>query len=399
MRRRVLLISNNYANAGVIYKYVRNFADAVKDDVQIVIATHKTKVDVPDGCEMIQSFYIPTHWYEAIRFRCFGTYDSSVPDIMRYTVSPFLKRKLSKYISKNKVDVLHSFSFACSSHLIANKLKEKYGIPWVAHFLDAWIGNPYRNIKEEDRDKDADYERMVAQNADVIVHTNYVIAKQWIDRYGDVVKNKIKVIPLGYSLSVYDDLRHIEQHGHSHDKITITYIGTCAGERNLQTLIKALDILNTESPQTNNMLEVRVLGNKLPIDENLVQKLSLSEVVHFVGRKSGVELNAEYERADIFFVVDAPMKENIFFPSKLLDYFKYQKPVLGISPNIGVTNQLLRESGNYCFDNNDVKGVADYLRTAITDFQSLMNYDRNFYQLFLPESIADEYQKILSSLV
>ena len=88
----------------------------------------------------------------------------------------------------------------------------------------------------------------------------------------------------------------------------------------------------------------------------------------------------------------------MFFPSKLVDYFYYQRPILGISPKIGVTNQFLTESGNYCYTNDDVQGVCDYLTRIVTNIESIMNYDRNFYKQFLPEEISKAYKTILKEL-
>lgn len=398
MKRRLLLISSNYANGGVIHKYVKNFAEAIKDDNHIIIATHSTRIEAPEGCEIITSPYISTRLYEHLRFRLFGTFDTAVPDLMRYTVSPFLYRKLSHYIKTNSVDAIHSFSFACSTHLVAYRLKKEFGIPWIAHFMDAWIGNPYRNIKANDRNQDAEYEKQVALNADIIVHTNRVIADQWIRRYGAVVEKKISVLPLGYSKCDLSEFIKLPPYRFNKETITITYIGTCAGDRNLQTLIKAIALVKEKRTVPVNKLQVRILGNMLPVDEQLVNELSLSEIIRFVGRKTGEDLKCEYENADIFFVVDAPMEENIFFPSKLLDYFKYKKPILGISPQIGVTNQFLKESGNYCFDNSDIEGVAGYLEKVLSNTDFIFQYDKDYYKHFLPDEIACKYREVLRSI-
>ena len=95
-------------------------------------------------------------------------------------------------------------------------------------------------------------------------------------------------------------------------------------------------------------------------------------------------------------MIDSPQKRNVFFPSKLVDYFFYQRPILGVSPKLGVTNEFLTTSGNSCFENNDIEGIAGYLQTAISNFPLLLSFDKNYYQHFLPDSINNKYKQILN---
>jgi hypothetical protein len=397
--KNVLVISSNYAIGGVIHKYVYSFVDSLVGTYNVTIATSKSNVSVPCGCNLLQSMHIPTRWYDVLMYRLFKRTKSYVPDVYHYSVSPFLYKKCEKYLRDNKVDILHSFNNACSTHLIAHKLKQKYNLPWVAHFLDAWVGNPFRNIKDEDSGRDAEYEKIIAENADVIVHTNKVIAQQWVERYGDIVRKKIRIIPLCYSSSnldygvVPDFLVDNEP-----KRVCLTYIGTCAGDRNFQSLIQAVYRLSRRIDDLESMLEVRILGNLLDIDKKKIEDCGLKNVFNYVGRKSGNELMQNYIDADIFLVVDAPLKENIFFPSKLLDYFLYKKPILGISPQVGVTSDLLQSSFNHCYDNSDIIGIEKYLERAVTNYSSLLGFDRNFYKQFLPEEISKAYKTILKEL-
>ena len=174
----------------------------------------------------------------------------------------------------------------------------------------------------------------------------------------------------------------------------MSYIGTCSGDRNFQTLIKAVDLLYTRYPECHDKLEIRLFGNLLGPDKDLIESRKLGNIIKYIGRINHDELPKYYRESDVFIVIDSPQKCNVFFPSKWVDYFYYQRPILGISPQKGVTNELLTASGNYCFENNDIEGIADYLYLIVFDFSSLLCYDKNFYQNFLPDSIKTKYKLI-----
>lgn len=393
--KNILLLSSIYSNGGVIYKYVSFFAQALAEYANVTIATARAKVQAPHGCNLLTAWVIPSKLYLYVLHKILKRECNALPDIYHYTISPFLFHRCDKYMKNNKVDLIHSFSFSCSSHIIAYRLKQKHNTPWVAHFMDAWIGNPFRNVKSKDKLKDETYERIVAENADIIIHTNHVIAGQWVKRYGSMVKDKIRILPLSYSPEVEGPIR--SNKSYKKEKVTITYIGTCAGDRNYQTLIEAIKEVENVIPNLSCKLQVNMLGNLLDIDKNKIIEYGLDDIFVYIGRKSGEELKQYYEEADIFLVIDAPMKENIFFPSKLLDYFIYQKPILGISPKIGVTNQFLMESGNLCFENKDIHGVRDYVIRAVSDFDSLQRINVDYYKKFLSNELIKQYLEFISN--
>lgn len=396
--KHILFISPAFANGGVVCKYDKRYIDSWNSLADFTIATKRVKNKDSLPYDIIESGDFFSHAIQIIQGRYFHGWEPIIPDSNRLTITPFLIRTCRKYLKTHKVDAIHTVGFPCSSHLIGYELKKEFGLPWIAHFYDPWVDNPLRNIPESKKEKDLILESLVANHADAIIHSNNVIKDCWVERYGSLVSDKIHIIPFGYSSEQVNAFKPFTGTLPQSDKVILSYIGTCAGERNFQSLIKAIDLLYVRYPECKDKMEIRLLGNLLECDKDLIESRKLGHIIKYIGRKTQDELSKYYRESDVFIVIDSPQERNVFFPSKLVDYFYYQRPILGISPRIGVTNELLTASGNHCFENNDIEGIANYLHTAISDFTYLLSIDKKYYQNFLPDSINTKYKQILNNI-
>ncbi len=319
-----------------------------------------------------------------------------LPDIQRFTFLPFLKKKLNS-LSLNEFDWIHTVSFSCSSHLAGLYLKSKTNLPWVAQFYDPWVGNCYRKYKTNFfRKLDEKIEYQVAINADLIIHTNEIIKKDWERRYGEIVKNKIFVLPFSYDVKspVMNDAKPKNK-----KKKRILYAGNLYLDRNLEDIIKTLKILKTKVPDLEEKIEFVFIGNVPSSDKISVTANNLNNLFVFLGQKPYKELSEYYNNADLLLVIDAPAKENLFFPSKLIEYFLYQKPILGISPTISATHDLLSESGHTWIENGDISKMVEYFMTLLNNYDAFLKFDHHYYQKFSPEQLGSEYLKLVETFI
>lgn len=319
-----------------------------------------------------------------------------LPDIERFTFLPFLKKKLSS-LPLNKYDWIHTISFPCSSHLAGLYLKSKTNLPWVAQFYDPWVGNCYRKYKTNFfRKLDEKIEYKVAINADIIIHTNEIVKKDWEKRYGDIVKNKIFVLPFSYDENspFINNVKQI-----SKKKISVLYAGNLYLDRNLDDIIKVLKILKTKVPNLEEKIEFKFIGNVSNRDKINITTNNLNNLFVFLGQKPYNELQTFYNEADLLLVIDAPAKENLFFPSKLIEYFLYQKPILGISPKISTTRDLLTESGHTWLENGDINQMVEYFIKLLNDYNALLKFDYEFFERFSPQNLSNEYMKLAKKFI
>lgn len=343
-------------------------------------------------------YKLPFLWIRTFFNKMFGG-TLILPDIYRFLINPFLLRRSKQIIKKEDCNIIHTLSFPSSTHLVGLELKRKYNIPWVAQFYDPWISNPYRKIPSWLQKKDEDLERLVVDNADIILHTNENIRSLWIERYGSQIANKIYVMPFNYSPHDYANLLNCEiNYNENKEKIIISYIGSISAQRNLNDFLHAVIIFVNKYPNLRNKLLFKFVGSVSLDQIELIKEKCLEDLFEFIGVVPYSEVKKYYEDADVFLVIDRPMEKNIFFPSKIMNYFLYKKPILGITPKNGITYRYLQEYNYLCFDNNDIYAISECLFKIASDYKSILNFDTNILDCFAPNSISSRYINLIDKI-
>lgn len=320
------------------------------------------------------------------------------PDIYKYGTLKKAVKTIMENVNMDDVDCIHSVSFPCSSHLIAKRLVEITGKPWIAQFYDPWSDNPYRKFKTKYyRQKDLEQEGDVARCATAIIHTNEIIKKIWADRYGTQVDAKSYVLPMSYEKELYSKSEHIKD-WKKKTPIVISYIGKLFFDRNLSSVISALKLLKERNILLTHRILFRVIGEVPSVNTKMIRDAGLGDVFEIIGYQPQSELEKYYIESDVFLVIDSPQAQNVFFPSKLLDYFIYKRLIIGITPNVGVTHDLLTEACHQVFDNNDILGIASFIEQILSNPDFLIGFDKEFYKKFSPEKLTKSYMDIVEKV-
>lgn len=318
---------------------------------------------------------------------------SLTPDYYRYSWNRRAYRVIKRICENNQYDLIHSFSFPCSSHLLANKVKKQFGIPWVAHFMDPWVGNPVRNIKSQRwKEYDESNEKMVVNNADIILHTNNKIIEDWKSRYQGDVKDKI--FQLSLINSWYPTI--INQRGVS-SAVTITHIGTLYAGRTARPILRALKIVNDRYPNLSSLLQVLFIGGFLEGDIEATQKNGLIDVVKWLGRLPEKECERYYLDTDLFLAIDCSYKYDFFYPSKILKYFSSQHPILGlVSGENTVLAEEMKSSRNTAINLRDTEAIADFIIGVLEKKVDISGFDKDYWKNYTPDSVLERYNELLS---
>lgn len=291
-------------------------------------------------------------------------------------------------------DYIHSVSFPCASHMVALEIKKKTGLPWVMQLYDPWADNPYRPFKTNFfKDIDWRQERECVENADVIIHDNQAIADLWKQRYGAEIAKKIVVLPLTIPLPnvevVYNTCIRDE-------KLTISHIGNFMLNRTSQPFIHAVSNVLDKYPEFREKITINYVGAVTDVEKDLIYSKGLYDIFNLIGNISAEECVAYYQKSDIFLAIDGENKDNLFFPSKILKYLYFQRPILGITPKGSVLDIELRQSGHTSITNNDLHSIENYLVRAIIDYASLYEFDPNYWNNYLPSNVVKKYSEIIN---
>lgn len=318
-----------------------------------------------------------------------------IPDQRRFSWEPFVVNTIKK--GAYHFDYIHSISCPESSHLSALKIKRLTGKPWVAQFNDPWIGNEAKRFKTNYFSKvDANLERKVAENADLIIHSNRIMVEDWLERYGDLVRDKMVIFPFSFNIA---QLPNVDEHHIRGEKLKLSHIGHMYGARSATPILKALYKLKADSPDIYNQIELDFIGSLPDADKAFVEENKLSDCVHFLGKMPPESLAEYYLESDVFLVIDMNVPRSPSYPSKLLMYHYYRRPILSIAPSDSIIEDDMQKSKHHCYTYDDIDGIVAYLKRAVADYPSLQSFDHNHWHQFTVENVANLYLNELNKLL
>ena len=317
-----------------------------------------------------------------------------IPDQRRFSWKPFVVKAVMN--GDYNYDYIHSISCPESSHLAALKLKQLTGKPWVAQFNDPWIGNEAKQFNTRCLQKiDVELEREVAENADLIIHSNRIMIEDWLERYGAQISSRMVLFPFSFNIAQLPDVAEHHKRG---DKLKISHIGHIYGARSASPILKAIYALKTNSPEVYRQIELTFIGSLPEDDKTFVEKKGLSDCVHFLGKIPPESLAKYYLESDLFLVIDMNVPRSPSYPSKLLMYHYYRRPILSIAPSDSIIEDDMLKSGHQCFTYDDTTGIEIYLKKAVEDYNSLQSFDHNYWHQFTVENVAQLYSQELDKL-
>lgn len=222
-------------------------------------------------------------------------------------------------LSNSHYDLVISSSPYPTVHLVAEKIKWKYGIQWIADFRDPWTKSHNYNLPNWRKVLDFWLEKKVIKQANLLT----TVSDGFADRLATIHNHDIEVIRNGYRIN--EQISNL-----SKDKFVVSYTGTIyAGKQSPSLILHALAELIRSQKITATDLEFNFYGRFDNELDRLSGKLKLNEVVKQKGR---VARDQVYQiQADshllVMFNWQSPKSHGIF-PLKLYEYLGAQRPMI-----------------------------------------------------------------------
>ncbi len=287
-----------------------------------------------------------------------------VPD--RYS---WWKRRALKAIAEqiqkgdDRPNVIVTFGQPMSDHLIGLRLKELYGLPWLAHFSDPWVDNPFNQYDALTRRINRSLERKVIENADRVIFTSQETVDLVMAKYPAEWRTKVRVLPHSFEPSVNPAASRAES-----GAITIRHTGEFYGRRTPKPLIDTLRSIMSDDRRLLEGVCFELIGD---IDPTTLANLRIEELppglVVFKPPVSYQESCSLSAAADGLLMIDAPAAKSVFLPSKLIEYVGVARPILGITPP-GAAANLISELGGWVAHPSSV----DDMKTTLVEFLSYL---------------------------
>lgn len=341
----------------------------LKADVRVI---HSSNAEFPldetiggrTGVTLDEVPYTLPFWKKAIRegcMRCGLQWPLRSPDYY-ITWFPSAYREAKRIIREFQPDVMLSFGMPMSDHILGLALKRKFGLPWVAHFSDPWVDNPFHTFTPVTKAINSFQERKVVEACDGVLFTSPDARDMVMKKYPSPWMMKAAFVPHAYDADRY------ENGGAARQGRVIRYLGGFYPPRTPQPLIDALRLILDSDPQALEGVSFEMVG---PVAESIkgdYRNLGLPEgLLSFRDPVPYQESLSLMRDSDALLVIDAAEIPGVFFPSKLVDYIGADRPILGLCDPGGTSGRIIESVGGRCAKTFTAEDCArllmDYLGT------------------------------------
>lgn len=316
-----------------------------------------------------------------------------IPDARCFWIKPSV-RYLKEYLKEHPVDAIISTGPPHTMHLIAMKLKETLGIPWIADFRDPWteidfydelLLTPWADRKQHK------LELEVLTKADKVVTVSWT----WAQGLGRLGNRNVRVIQNGFdwSGSQNDEPKALSK------KFTITHLGVIGPARNAPTLWAALHELQSSLEDFSKALKIKLVGH---VDRSVLDSLQtnhLSDNTEIIPHVPHDEVQQLQNASQVLLLLvnNSPNAKGIL-TGKLYEYLASGRPILCIGPENGDAARLLEETKagiTIGFDDKEKmkEVIMDYYQQYITN--GLPNNKKTSIEKYSRKALAGEYAKLL----
>ncbi len=308
-----------------------------------------------------------------------------IPDARALWIKPSV-RFLVQWLRKNPVDAIFSDGPPHTNTMIACRVKQATGLPWVADFQDPWTQVDYyqRLILTPWADQK---HRRLEQEALRTADRTVIVSETWRRDLASIGGKKISVVPWGFD---EDDFRGLN---FAPDwKFTLTHPGLIGDDRNPEQLFAAMAELASQVPGFKDLFCLQLIGQ---IDQSI-----RSSIAHFRVEPM-VRIAKQVKRADalkalcnsqvLLLLLNKADNAQGRIPGKLFEYLAARRPVICLGPPGSDVDNILRQTGaGDAVAHSDLEGIKARLLTYFRSYQS---------EGIIPSQTTDEIYQYTNQLL
>lgn len=252
---------------------------------------------------------------------------------------PFAVAAGRRLLREQRFDAIFSSSFPVTAHLVARRLAQDSGLPWVAEFRDPWTDltaydSPLR------RGLDQATEHSILGHAREIV----TVSPRWRELYLARGAQRVSIVTNGFDPGDYPELE-------PPTRPTATYLGTFYSDRqDLATALRALGALRKSGVLPE--IALRFVGRSPEPLSRLLGEVGLADATEITGYVTHQAALRHLAASSLLMLAgpagdsEGPLRGQI--PAKVFEYLGAQRPILLVADPEADVARLLR----------DMKGAA-----------------------------------------
>jgi glycosyltransferase involved in cell wall biosynthesis len=279
-------------------------------------------------------------------------------------------KKIINICSSGEIAAICSRAMPFISHVAAWRVRKQIPLPWIAHFSDPWPpvgysdGHKYSNLRLM-------WHRRVVAMADVITFpcerlARYCEEKQWAM---SISRAKPKALILPHIAGQFSKISDCNRD--SRDEVIFLHCGGFSEERRPDEFILAWSDFIEKNRHKRNILKFRHVGKFSPTLARISEEKGVADTVEQTGPCSYEESLRWMSEASVLLLIDSyKITESVYFPSKLSDYIRANKPILALTPRNGTVADLLGPDYPFIAEPWDLKGIQCSIEHALLSYES-----------------------------
>lgn len=294
-------------------------------------------------------------WFSAFFF---------IPDNKKNWIEPGLEKALELVKEKN-IDAVFASGPPYSNLMLAQKLKEKTGIPVVMDLRDDWVESHLINYATTwHKKKMEQLEIDTLTKANALLTINDKIAESV---YSRVLKN-VEVIGHGYDPEDFDSAGEVASG--SPQKLKFLYSGTFYPESRPDSFLKAVHRLVERNPELKEKIELQFQGGLNSKHWKVIHEFDLIPMVVDFGYVDHGLAVKNLMNADVLWLnIGQTKNPEIISLGKTSEYFAAKKPILGLVPE-GSAKTMLEEYGKaFIADPYDITEITGQLSAIVECYE------------------------------
>lgn len=296
-----------------------------------------------------------------------------------------IKNDFYSYFNPKNFNLLHAHSLFSNGY-IAYLVNKKFKIPYIVAVRSTDINIFFKKMFHL-RKKGIN----ILLNASKIIFISYSYKEKCISnyiplKYRDHIESKSIVIPNGIDDFWFDNKFLISKNPPS-NKINIIFVGNDSKRKNLETLVKACDLLIDR----NFNIQLNIVGNiSEKTKENLIQKKHI-KIIGQVNRNKLLEL---YRENHIFVLPSVGETFGLVYPEAMSQGL----PII-YTKGEGFDNFFLDGTVGYSIKPSDPMDISNKIIQAVNNYSMLSKNCINLVEEFRWEKIVKTYKNIYESLI
>lgn len=253
-------------------------------------------------------------------------------------------RRALQLAATRRYDVILSRAMPAAAHQAAFIVAGKTGIPWIANWNDpipdSMYPPPYvggNGTRTRMGFWESRYYRAMTQRA--VWHTfPCERLRSYICGYlpGNIMERSSAVPHIS--------LMRREKINGRHQSFILLHAGSLRHPRDPSVFLHGVKLFY-ERLRPEKHFKVRFIVDRPDEVINAAKEYGIEPLVQVEPIRSYAEMPLALADAAVLVIIEAKLKEGIFFPSKFADYVRTGRPILAVSPKVGTLSDILSQHG------------------------------------------------------